>query len=215
MQADDDSQCGSGPHFLPISSAFRLAIWIDVLVGAQCSNVNWWRHIDVCDAKRFGQEIYIPTCYRPDGHILVYSRDPSQTDIHTHYLPPLYVSADTHGTHGMHGTHAKFVHCSKHCILPIIYFPYFFFRSLLFLLKFFLFYVLLFLEIYPSSSASSRVQCKAVIQTCSFLFIMAVYYDCFVRNDTASHSDGCGGGMIEPAMSLQRPFTEAPSTPAV
>lgn len=94
MQADDDSQRGSGPHFLPISSAFRLAIWIDVLVGAQCSNVNWWRHTDVCDAKRFGQEIYIPTCYRPDGHILVYSRDPSQTDIHTHttsrrytYLP--------------------------------------------------------------------------------------------------------------------------------
>lgn len=75
------------------------------------------------------------------------------------------------------------------------------------------FYVLLFLEIYHSSS--SRVQCKAVIQTCSFLFIMAVYYYCFVRNDTASHSDGCGGGMIEPAMSLQRPFTEAPSTPAV
>lgn len=88
MQADDDSQCGSGPHFLPISSPFRLAIWIDVLVGAQCSNVNWWRHTDVCDANRFGQEIYIPTCCRPNGHILVYSRDPSQTDIHTHTTSP-------------------------------------------------------------------------------------------------------------------------------
>lgn len=46
---------------------------------------------------------------------------------HTHYLPPLYVSADTHGTHGTHGTHAKFVHCSEHCILPIIYFLSYFF----------------------------------------------------------------------------------------
>ena len=135
---------GLGLISVPISSPFRLAIWIDVLVGAQCSNVNWWRHTDVCDAKRFGQEIYIPTCYRPDGHILVYSRDPSQTDIHTHYLPPLYVSADTHGTHGTHGTHAKFVHCSEHCILPIIYFPYFFpfppfFIKVLFVLCFVIF----------------------------------------------------------------------------
>ena len=167
---------GLGLISVPISSPFRLAIWIDVLVGAQCSNVNWWRHTDVCDAKRFGQEIYIPTCYRPDGHILVYSRDPSQTDIHTHATSRRYTYLPIRTARTACTARSQ----SLSIVASTAYFQSYifliFFRSLLFLLKFFLFYVLLFLEIYPSSSASSRVQCKAVIQTCSFLFIMAVYY---------------------------------------